>query len=103
MRDEPHPARRRAREFVEYEREVLGAADALGRLGAVEVGAERDVLGPEPCRDVVDVAGDVGPLRADVLVVEADADHAAGVAHRVELAVGEVARVGHQRVRRTRG
>ena len=50
-------------------------------------------------RDVVDVAGDVGALRADVLVVEADADDAARVAHRVELRIGEVAGRGHERVR----
>jgi hypothetical protein len=53
----------------------------------------------EPARDVVDLARDVGALRPDVLVVEADADHAAGVAHGVELTVGEVARARHQRVR----
>jgi hypothetical protein len=48
--------------------------------------------------DEVDVAGDVGAVRADVLVVEADADDAARVAHRVELRVGEVAGRRHERV-----
>ena len=49
-------------------------------------------------RDVVDVAGDVGAVRADVLVVEADADDATRVADRVELRIGQVAGRGHERV-----
>ena len=45
MRDEPQ-LRLLPAEVVEHQRKVLRAADALGQIAAVEVGAERDVLGP---------------------------------------------------------
>ena len=55
------------------------------------------MLRPDPLGGVVRVARDVLAPRAGELVVEADADHAAGLADRVKLPVGEVALVRRER------
>src|SRR6201999_2990968 len=83
--------------------EELGeAGDAFergGERGAVEVGAEADVLDADPVGDVAGVLGDrrqrrvgiVGEVLADEGGRVDDPDQAVGRADRVELRVGQVA------------
>ncbi len=97
----------RAAQRVDEIREPGDPAELVRDLCAVEVGAERDMIDPDPGRDVVDVAHDrlqrrrgiVGAVLVQEHHGEVDPDDAAGFADRVELAVGEVSRGGTERIR----
>ena len=89
-------------EGVEQLRQAGDVAERGGDRGAVEVGAEGDVLGADPVGDVAGVLGDqgergvgvVGEVGAEEGGGEDDPDQAAAGADRVELGVGQVARGG---------
>ena len=74
--------------------------EGRGNLGALVVGAERDMVGSQPLDEVVDVAADllerrlrvVAPVCAQKRDREVDADDAARAADRLQLLVVEVPR-----------
>jgi hypothetical protein len=96
-----HPA---CRQVVEKRRKGARVGQVLRHAGAVEVGAEHDMVDADPVGHVLDMPHHVRPGRplgpVEVLGVERDADHPAARTDRVELQVGQIARRRAERVRR---